>query len=283
LPSLNLLIQSAVSGVLLGGLYGLIGLGLGLSWGFLGQINLSHFAFVFLSAYLSFEFVNKLGIDPLVCLIILPPIFFFIGIFLHWLIRRFRITPFNSLLLTFGLTVIIESFIQWIWTADFVKLQTSYGDKKASIAGIYLPFAESMAFIIAVLVAVLVHLVMKYTDLGKAVRAISQDPKMATAFGIPQAKISLGIAGLCTALAALGGVCVAMIYTLNPSQMYSWIGVIFAVVMLGGLGNPFGPLIAGVVIGVSEAVTMVFVNPSWAPIVSFSLLIALLLFRPGKL
>jgi branched-chain amino acid transport system permease protein len=283
LPSLNLLIQSAVSGVLLGGLYGLIGLGLGLSWGFLGQINLSHFAFVFLSAYLSFEFVNKLGIDPLVCLIILPPIFFFIGIFLHWLIRRFRITPFNSLLLTFGLTVIIESFIQWIWTADFVKLQTSYGDKKASIAGIYLPFAESMAFIIAVLVAVLVHLVMKYTDLGKAVKAISQDPKMATAFGIPQAKISLGIAGLCTALAALGGVCVAMIYTLNPSQMYSWIGVIFAVVMLGGLGNPFGPLIAGVVIGVSEAVTMVFVNPSWAPIVSFSLLIALLLFRPGKL
>ena len=283
MPSLNLLIQSAVSGVLLGGLYGLIGLGLGLSWGFLGQINLSHFAFVFLSAYLSFEFVNKLGIDPLVCLIIFPPIFFFIGIFLHWLIRRFRITPFNSLLLTFGLTVIIESFIQWIWTADFVKLQTSYGDKKASIAGIYLPFTESMAFIIAVLVAVLVHLVMKYTDLGKAVRAISQDPKMATAFGIPQAKISLGIAGLCTALAALGGVCVAMIYTLNPSQMYSWIGVIFAVVMLGGLGNPFGPLIAGVVIGVSEAVTMVFVNPSWAPIVSFSLLIALLLFRPGKL
>ena len=283
MPSLNLLIQSAVSGVLLGGLYGLIGLGLGLSWGFLGQINLSHFAFVFLSAYLSFEFVNKLGIDPLVCLIIFPPIFFFIGIFLHWLIRRFRITPFNSLLLTFGLTVIIESFIQWIWTADFVKLQTSYGDKKASIAGIYLPFAESMAFIIAVVVAVLVHLVMKYTDLGKAVRAISQDPKMATAFGIPQAKISVGIAGLCTALAALGGVCVAMIYTLNPSQMYSWIGVIFAVVMLGGLGNPFGPLIAGVVIGVSEAVTMVFVNPSWAPIVSFSLLIALLLFRPGKL
>ena len=283
MPSLNLLIQSAVSGVLLGGLYGLIGLGLGLSWGFLGQINLSHFAFVFLSAYLSFEFVNKLGIDPLVCLIIFPPIFFFIGIFLHWLIRRFRITPFNSLLLTFGLTVIIESFIQWIWTADFVKLQTSYGDKKASIAGIYLPFAESMAFIIAVVVAVLVHLVMKYTDLGKAVRAISQDPKMATAFGIPQAKISLGIAGLCTALAALGGVCVAMIYTLNPSQMYSWIGVIFAVVMLGGLGNPFGPLIAGVVIGVSEAVTMVFVNPSWAPIVSFTLLIGLLLLRPDKI
>jgi len=283
LPSLNLLIQSAVSGVLLGGLYGLIGLGLGLSWGFLGQINLAHFAFVFLSAYLSFELVNKLGIDPLICLVIFPPIFFIIGASIHWLIRRFRITPFNSLLLTFGLTVIIESLIQWIWTADFIKLQTIYGDKKVEIAGIYFPFAESLGFLIAVLVAVLVHIVMKYTDLGKAVRAISQDPQMATAFGVPQKQISLGIAGVCTALAALSGVCVAMIYTLNPSQMYTWIGVIFAVVMLGGLGSSFGPLVAGVVIGVSEALTMVFVNPSWAPIVSFSLLIALLLFRPGKI
>jgi branched-chain amino acid transport system permease protein len=238
---------------------------------------------VFLSAYLSFELVTKLGIDPLICLVIFPPIFFVIGVFLHWLIRRFKITPFNSLLLTFGLTVIVEAFIQWVWTADFVKLQTSYGDKKAEVFGIYLPFAETMGFLIAVLVSVLVHVVMKYTDLGKAVRAIAQDPKMATAFGIPQKRISLGIAGVCTALAALAGVCVAMIYTLNPSQMYTWIGVIFAVVMLGGLGSSFGPLIAGIVIGVSEAITMVFVNPSWAPIVSFSLLIALLLFRPGKL
>lgn len=283
MPSLNLLIQSAVSGILLGGLYGLIGLGLGLSWGFLGQINLSHFAFVFLAAYLSFELVTKLGIDPLICFLIFPPIFFVLGVGLYWLIRRFKITPFNSLLLTFGLTVIIESIIQWLWTADFQKLQTIYGDKKLEIGGIYFPFAESLGFLIALLAAFLIHIVMKYTDLGKAVRAIAQDPKMATAFGIPQKKISLGIAGICMALAAVGGVCVSLIYTLNPSQMYTWIGVIFAVVMLGGLGNPFGPLIAGIVIGVSEAVTMVFINPSWAQIVSFSLLIALLLFRPGKI
>jgi branched-chain amino acid transport system permease protein len=277
------LIQSAVSGILLGGLYGLIGLGLGLSWGFLGQINLSHFAFVFLSAYLSFEFVTRSGTDPLLCFLIFPPLFFVLGVGIYWLIRRFKITPFNSLLLTFGLTVIIESMIQWIWTADFQKLQTPYGDKKIAIFGIYFPFAETMGFLIAFFVALGIHLVMKHTDLGKAVRAISQDPQMATAYGIPQKKISLGIAGLCTALAAVGGVCVAMIYTLNPSQMYTWIGVIFAVVMLGGLGNPFGPIIAGMVIGLSEAITMVFVNPSWAPIVSFSLLIALLIFRPGKL
>ena len=283
MPSLNLLIQSAVSGILLGGLYGLIGLGLGLSWGFLGQINLAHFAFVFLSAYLCFEITSKTGIDPLVCFLILPPIFFLVGVGLHWLTMRFSISPLNSLLLTFGLTVIVEAVIQLIWTADFQKLQTVYGDKKVAIGGIYFPFVESLGFVIAFIVAWLIHIVMRHTDLGKAVRAIAQDPQMAAAYGIPQKKISLGMAGLCTALAGISGICIALIYSLNPSQMYSWIGVIFAVVMLGGLGNPFGPLIAGIVIGLSEAVAMVFVNPSWAPIVSFSLLIGLLLFRPGKL
>lgn len=261
----------------------MIGLGLGLSWGFLGQINLAHFAFTFLSAYLSFAIVSKAGINPLLCFLILPPCFFLVGIGLHWLIRRCRITPLNSLLLTFGLTVIIEAVIQWVWTADFQKLQTAFGDMKLSVGGIYFPFAETMAFFIAVGLTVLIHFMLKRTDLGKAVRAIAQDPKMAIAFGIPQEKITLVLAGVCTALAAIGGVCIALIYTLNPSQMYTWIGVIFAVVMLGGLTNPFGPLLAGMVVGVSEAITMVLVNPSWAPIVSFSLLIVLLIFRPRKI
>ena len=87
---------------------------------------------------------------------------------------------------------------------------------------------------------------------------------------------------LCGALAGIAGVCLALSFTLTPSQIYAWVGVVFAAVMLGGLGSPLGPLAAGIVIGVSEAVTMAFASPSWAPIVSFSLLIALLLLRPGR-
>ena len=95
--------------------------------------------------------------------------------------------------------------------------------------------------------------------------------------------LSLVLAGLCAALAAVAGICLALTFTLAPSQIFAWVGVVFAAVMLGGLGSAIGPLIAGFVIGVSEAITMAVASPSWAPIVSFSLLILVLLFRPGKI
>ena len=283
MPSLHLIIQSAVSGLLLGGLYGLIGLGLGLSWGLLGQINLAHFAFVFLSAYLSYQISTTLEINPWWALCALPPAFFAIGAGLHALIRRFKMTPFNSLLLTFGLTVIVDALIQWIWTADFRKLESSFSNSKIEILGIYFPYAESFSFVLSVICASAVYWVMKRTDMGKAIRAIAQDSQMSTAFGINQKFITMCLAGTCTALAAIAGICVSIIFTLNPSQLYTWIGVVFAVVMLGGLGSAFGPLLAGMLIGVSESITMVFIAPSWAPIVSFTLLIGLLLFRPDKI
>jgi branched-chain amino acid transport system permease protein len=95
--------------------------------------------------------------------------------------------------------------------------------------------------------------------------------------------MSLMLAGICAALAAVAGICLALTFTLTPSQIFAWVGVVFAAVMLGGLGSALGPLVAGIIIGVSEAVTMAVAAPSWAPIVSFSLLIVMLLLRPGKL
>jgi branched-chain amino acid transport system permease protein len=124
--------------------------------------------------------------------------------------------------------------------------------------------------------------VLRYTDLGKAMRATAEDPPMAGAFGVNEKLLSLLLSGLCAAFAAVAGMCLALSHTLAPSQIYAWIGVVFAVVMLGRLGNPLGPLVAGLIVGVSEAVTMALTAPAWAPLVSFSLLIAVLLFRPGK-
>jgi branched-chain amino acid transport system permease protein len=125
--------------------------------------------------------------------------------------------------------------------------------------------------------------VLRYTDLGKAMRAAAEDAAIASAFGVDQRRNALLLAGTCAALASIAGVCLALSFTLAPSQMYAWIGVVFAAVMLGGLGRPLGPLIAGTLIGVSEAITMAVTAPSWAPIVSFTLLIVILVLRPGKL
>src|SRR5512144_2530330 len=118
-PSATLLAQSALSGVFVGALYGLLGLGLGLSWGLLHLINLTQFALAFLAAYVCFQLVSVAGIDPLVTLALIVPTFFAIGVCMQWVLARFAVTPLNSLLLTFGATVIIESLIQWVWTADF--------------------------------------------------------------------------------------------------------------------------------------------------------------------
>jgi branched-chain amino acid transport system permease protein len=281
-PSLNLLAQSILSGIFIGSLYGLIGLGLGLTWGLLRQINLAHFGLVFLGAYLCYQMATVWHLDPLLTLAIIPPLFFAFGAAMQWALARFAITPFNSLLVTFGITVVIESAIQAVWTADFRRLESAYNSQKFVVGKLYVPVPELLTLALACTISLAVWAALRYTDLGKALRAMAEDGPIACAFGINQKALSLLLAGLCAALAGVAGICLALTFTLTPSQIFAWVGVVFAAVMLGGLGSALGPLVAGIVIGVSEAITMAVASPSWAPIVSFSLLIVVLLFRPGK-
>jgi branched-chain amino acid transport system permease protein len=278
-PSLTLLGQSILSGIFIGALYGLLGLGLSLSWGMLRQINLAHFALAFLGAYLTYQLASVGGMDPLLTLALIAPCFFAFGVLMHWLLARFAISPFNSLLVTFGLTVIIESLIQWIWTADQRMMDSAYGAMKFKIGGLYVPFPELLTLIMAVTLSLSTWAALRYTDLGKAMRAAAEDAPIAAAFGVNERALALLLSGYAAALAGVAGVCLALSFTLAPSQIYTWIGVVFAAVMIGGLGNPIGPLIAGIVIGVSEALTMALTAPAWAPLVSFSLLIIVLLAR----
>jgi branched-chain amino acid transport system permease protein len=201
---------------------------------------------------------------------------------MQWALARFSITPFNSLLVTFGITVMIESAIQAIWTADFRRLESVYSHQKFTLGGLFVPVPELVTLLLAVSISLGIWAAMRYSDLGKALRAMAEDGAIAAAFGIHQKALSLLLAGVCAALAGVAGICLALTFTLTPSQIFAWVGVVFAAVMLGGLGSALGPLIAGIVIGVSEAVTMAVASPSWAPIVSFSLLIVMLLLRPGK-
>ena len=281
LPSATLLAQGILSGIFVGALYGLLGLGLSLSWGLLRLINLAHFAFAFLAAYLCYQMAT-MGMDPLLSLLVIVPLFFAIGAGLQALMARFQITPFNSLLLTFGLTGIVEALIQSIWTADFRKLESSYAEHRFKLFGLYVPLPELITLLLAVGLSFAVWAVLRYTDLGKALRASAEDAAVAAAFGINERRNALLLAGTCSALASVAGVCLALGYTLAPSQIYAWVGVVFAAVMLGGLARALAPLIAGIVIGVSEAITMTVTAPSWAPLVSFTLLILILLFRPGR-
>lgn len=281
-PGATLLGQAILSGVFVGALYGLLGLGLSLAWGLLGQINLAHFALAFLGAYLTYHLATVGGLDPLLTLAVIAPAFFVLGAAMQWLFARFRVSPLNSLLVTFGFTVIVETAIQAIWTADFRRLESGYADVRFRVGTLFVPLPELLTLLIAIALSLAAWAVLRYTDAGRAMRAASEDPPVARAFGVDERRLSYVVSGMAAALAGAAGLCLALSQTLAPAQIYAWIGVIFAVVMMGGPGRALGPLVAGIVIGVSEAVTMAVTAPSWAPVVSFSLLILLLIARPGK-
>jgi branched-chain amino acid transport system permease protein len=282
LPSVSLLAQSLLSGIFIGALYALLGMGLSLSWGLLRTINLAYFALAFLGAYLCYQLSTTGGMDPLATLAVIVPCFFVVGVAMQWLFARFRVGAFNSLLVTFGLTVIIESLIQAVWTADFRRLESAYGSAKFKVGILYIPVPELITLSLSIALAFLIWALLRHTDVGRALRAAAEDGPIAAAFGVNGRALALMLGGVCAALAGVAGVCIALSYTLAPAQIYAWIGVVFATVMLGGLGSAPGLIVAGIVIGVSESLTMAVTSPAWAPLVSFSLLIAVLLLRREK-
>jgi branched-chain amino acid transport system permease protein len=281
MPSAGLLLQALASGVFLGALYGLIGLGIGLGWGLLRQINLAHFAWVFLSAYITYELKTRLGIDPLISLVVLVPLFAALGMALQAVFARFAITPFNSLLVTFGITVSVEALLQWIWSADFRRMASVYDEHKFRLGSVVVTYSEALTLAMSLAAVGLVWWMLHRTDMGKSVRASAEDPAIATAFGINAKRLAILLAGLCAALAACAGVCVALTFTLAPSQIFAWVGVVFAVVMIGRLGSALTPLLGGLAIGISESMTQALIAPTWAPLVAFTVLILILLLRRG--
>ena len=215
-----------------------------------------------------------------ISLLLIVPGFFAFGVGLHWLFKRYHVNEFGSLLVTFGVAVLIESLIQYFWTADFRRFESPWSTSSIRVGPIFVPVLELAAFATAALLAVATWLWLNRTYAGKALRASAQDEQIAAAFGVNHRALSFLLSGLCAAYAGVAGVFIALISTLAPSQIWAWLGVVFAVVIIGRLGNPIGALIAGVLIGACEGVAMAIFSPAWAPLVSFSILIIMLLWQP---
>ena len=282
MPSFTLLGQSLLAGIFVGGLYGLLGLGVSLSWGLLRLINLAHFALAFLAAYVMYHLTTFAGLNPLLALAIIVPGLFLVGVAMQAAFARMGVNEFTSLLVTFGVMVVIESLIQWIWTADYRRLESHYGKASLAVGVFFIPLAEAMTLVVSAALSFGIWVWLRFTYVGKAMRASAEDPHIAAAFGVDHRRLALLLSGVSAACAGIAGGAIALMHTLAPGQIYSWLGVVFAVVILGGLGNPMGPLLAGLVVGVSEAITMALTAPAWAPLVSFTLLILILLLRPDR-
>jgi len=275
--------QSIVSGLLSGGIYAMMSLGMSLSWGVLKIINLAHFSFILLSGYFTYQLAFSYGWDPFAAILVCVPVFALAGMALQWAFDKLRVSEFESLLLTFGLFIIFESIASTVWTADFRRMDTvqnPYQSQSVWLGDIALPVPQLAAFVVAVIVAFGTRYLMEKTDFGRAVRALSQDRDVARAFGIDPHRVAMRLAGLAAAFAAIAGVFIAMSRALWPGLAVEWFGIVFSVVILGGLGSTLGTLIAAVIIGFVGGVATVVGGPPMAPLAIFLVLIATLLFRP---
>ncbi len=283
---MELLAQGLVSGVLVGGLYALMSLGISLSWGALKIINLAHFSFILLGAYTTYQVTITFDLDPFLTILVAIPLFFLIGMLMQVFFHAAKVDEFMSLIISFGIFIILQSLMRTAWSADFRRIGSElnpYETESLFIGSIAFPIPQLSAFIAAVLIALAMSWLLSRTYFGKAVRAVAQDADMARAFGVDPRRVAVLLSGLSTAFSALAGVFIAIGQTLFPGLAVSWFGIVFSVVILGGLGNTVGALTAGIIVGAAAGVTTVAWGPLAAPLVTFLILIAALLFRPEGL
>jgi branched-chain amino acid transport system permease protein len=279
-------LQAVLTGALTGGLYALMAAGLSVTWGVLRVINLAHFGLILAGAYLTFEFASSWSVNPLVTLAVTVPILFLAGMVLQWAFDRLGIEEFNSLLVSFGLLIIMIQSISIIWSADFQRMTETvnpYATQSLAVGRLVFPAATLLAFGFAVAVIGAAHVGLQRTFLGRAMRAFAQDRAVAAAFGIDHRRVGMLVAGASGATAAVAGMLFALETTLTPATAFEWFGIVFAVVILGGIGHVMGTLVAGVLVGVTSAVVSVVLSPAAAPLVLFSLIVVVLLLRPTGL
>jgi len=282
-----LIIQALMSGVVMGSVYALLGVGFSLVWGVMGVIHISHPAFGLLAAYLAYALLKGLGLDPVLSLLVSAPGLFLLGIVLYRIlirpITRARETIVASMILTFGLAIIMENLIHLIWSPDPRLMNVAYSTKVFLVGPFILQLTHLIAFGLSLLGVAGLHLFLRHTLTGKAVRAAWQQPEAAQIHGVNLARISGLTFGLALATAALGGVALAFLYTFEPHAHNLWLIYLFLVVIVGGVGNLVGTALAGVIIGLITGLSLAFLPYQWVNLLTFGLLMLVLLVRPQGL
>jgi branched-chain amino acid transport system permease protein len=282
--SLSLIVQAAVAGALTGGLFAIMAVGLSLTWGMLRVINLAHFGLILVGAYLTFQLADTWGVDPIATIVVSVPLLFIAGALIQLAFERLGLTEFNSLIVSFGLLIIVVQATTNIWSADFQRLDAAanpYATSSLAIGPLVFPTPTLLAFAFALLIAGATHLGLTRTYPGRALRAFAQDRPIAAAFGIDHVRLGALLAGFAGATAAVAGMLFTLGNAVIPTAPFEWVGVVFAVVILGGIGDAIGTFLAGTIVGAASGVVAVVLSPAAAPLVIFSAVILALLLRPG--
>jgi len=273
--------QVAINGLLVGGLYALMALGLSLIWGVMDVINVAHGAFIVLGAYTTY-WLFQAGVDPLISLPISLALLFLLGYLLQkYLINLvIRAELFITLLLTFGIEILIVNLARVIWTANVRRVATTYSGASLSLGELTIPLVRVVAFLVALVLAGLLFLLLERTRMGRAIRATSQDLLAARLTGTNVSNTYAITFGLGTGLAGAAGSLWSMLFPITPTMGGVLTLKSFAVSVIGGLGTMAGPVVGGLVLGVVENFTSAYIGPTFPNLISFTLLVITLVLRP---
>lgn len=282
---LRVLLQAIVSGLLNGGVYALIGVGLNLIFGVMKIINFAHGSLLMLGMYSTYWLFTFFKIDPYLSLAITVPLLFLIGV----IIQKVLINPIieypenNQLVLTMGVMLFLENLALFLWGPDFRTVKVSYVGTVLSLSIVRVNLLRFIAFAGGLLLALLLYIFLKKTDMGKAIRASSEEREGASVVGISVKRVHLISFGIGTACVGAAGTLMTPFFYLSPHVGHLFLLTAFMVVVMGGMGSFVGAIMGGFIIGLTESLGAVTLPGSLGQIIPFSLFVIILLFKPTGL
>ncbi len=282
---MTVFLQSLISGILIGGVYALIGIGLTIIFGVMRVINFAHGDIMMVGMYLTFELFTRLGIDPFASILISIPLMFLFGAFLQKVLinRVLTALPQNQILLTIGLGLILSNTIMLIYTSDYKIISTAYSSNSFKLAGISISEPLAISFIITAALTALLYWFLMKTDTGQAIRATAQDREAAQLMGINVKWMSMIAFGLGAALAGTAGALISPTYYIFPQIGSTFTLKAFVITVLGGMGSVIGATMGGILIGITESLGAVYISSGWKDVVVYVLFLLVLLFKPAGL
>lgn len=282
MPRFDVVLSALLSGFLLGGILALIALGLSISLGVMRLVNLAHGELLVCGAYLSWFLLSRVGMDPILGLLLVGALMAVIAMpFQRLLIAPLAGKGMEAPMMTmFGASIILQNALLLAFSADTRTLEAPYAAKPLHLGPITVPQIYVIGFVVSVVLVWLVHVVITRTAFGRELRASSADPAAAAAMGVDVKRVHALTFGLGAACAAMGGVLIGTAFSFTPSAGATYLLISFAVVVLGGVGNIFGTLIAGIAMGLLQSVGAIVLGDGYRDLVGLVLFLVVLALRP---
>ena len=281
----DLLINAIIAGLLLGGFYAAVTYGISISFGILDIVNIAHPGFIILGSYIAYIVNTRLGLDPILTSILVLPLFYWLGATIYQVyyqsFEKRGQEALRGLAFFFGLLFVTEVSLILVFGVDYRYVQAPYIGPSLHLGIMDFPLRMLVPFALSVVMFATLQLFLSRTFIGRAIMAVSQDQQALRLMAIDPVRIKRIAFGISIATASLAGALLIVIQPVEPSVGREYIGRVFAICVLGGLGSLPGTLIAAMLLGVVESLTSTFYGPSWAPAVGFGLLLLTLAFRPA--